>query len=172
MPQTCHAAGPLAGRGGGLLSRQQLRPAPLSWTRSFPGTAAHAQAARRFTDGLLMGSPLREDAIVVLSELFTNAVVHTESGKPGGLVTVQISRWRHGVQITVTDQGSGGAPAVCEPCGEPAEGGNGLFLVSCLASRLDWGEAGAGRTICAMLGSPPPGTAHPVMPGAAPAMRR
>ena len=44
-----------------------------SWARAFPGTPGQASPARRFVAGLLEGSPFRDDAVVVLSELFTNA---------------------------------------------------------------------------------------------------
>ena len=65
-----------------------------------------------------VGSPFRDDAIVVLSELFINAVLHTDSGKPGGLVTVQVTRWRQGVRIAVTDQGSLSQPVIRDPGAE------------------------------------------------------
>ncbi len=147
----------------GSLRHERLCPAPLSWARTFPGTPQHAHAARWFAAGVLIGSPLREDAVVVLSELFTNAVRHTSSGMPGGLVTVQVSRWRRGVRIAVTDQGAGPGPAIREPAagGELAETGNGLFMVSCLASQLDWHDDASGRTICAILGKVPPD--HPAV---------
>lgn len=131
-------------------------PAIQSWARALPGTPQQAGAARHFVADLLKGSPLRDDAVMVLSELFTNAVVHTDSGKPGGLVTVQVSRWRGGVRIAVTDQGSPRVPVICTPTAcEPAESGNGLFMVSCLASQLDWHDDASGRTICAILGKVP-----------------
>jgi len=96
--------------------------------------------------------------VVILSELFTNALLHTASGKPGGLVVVQVSRWRHGVRIAVTDQGSSGQPVIRDPSASagPAENGNGLYLVAHLAGRLDWHDDASGRTIAAILGQLPP----------------
>jgi anti-sigma regulatory factor (Ser/Thr protein kinase) len=124
-----------------------------SWARAFPGTAEQVGAARRFAAGLLEGSPFRDDAVVVLSELFTNALLHTASGKPGGLVVVQISRWRRGVRIAVTDQGSASQPVIRDPaCGEAAENGNGLYLAAHLARRLDWHDDASGRTVAAIFG--------------------
>ncbi|HUY50984.1 MAG TPA: ATP-binding protein [Streptosporangiaceae bacterium] len=129
-----------------------------SWARAFPGTAKQAGAARRFVAGLLEESPFRDDAAVVLSELFTNALLHTASGKPGGIVVVQVSRWRHGVRIAVTDQGSPSQPIIRDPaaCGEPAENGNGLYLAAHLARHLDWHDDASGRTIAAIFGQLPP----------------
>lgn len=136
-----------------------------SWARAFPGTPAHAGAARRFVAGLLPGSPLCDDAVVILSELFTNAILHTASGMPGGLVIVQVSRWRRGMRIAVTDQGSAGQPVIGDPAvgAEPAESGHGLYLAACLASHLDWHDDATGRTIAAILGRPPAG--HRPRPG-------
>ncbi len=161
LAQARHAATPAGGEGP--LS------APPSWARAFPGTPRHTGAARRFVACLLEGSPLRDDALVVVSELFTNAVLHTNSGKPGGLVIVQVSRWRLGVRIAVTDQGSPSQPVIRGPaaCGEPAERGNGLYLAAHLAGRLDWHDDPSGRTIAAILGRPLPGQ-HPAQPATRP----
>lgn len=133
---------------------EKLLGALPSWARAFPGTPEHARAARRFVTGLLQGSPLCDDAALVLSELFTNAVMHTASGAPGGLVIVQVTRWRLGVRVAVTDQGSPSRPVVQNPAGnaEPAESGHGLYLANHLAERLDWHDDPSGRTIAAILG--------------------
>jgi serine/threonine-protein kinase RsbW len=136
-------------------------PMPLamsSWTRAFPGTPRQVRAARRFVASLLDGSPLCDDAVLVVSELFTNALLHTDSGKPGGLVVVQVSRWPLGVRVAVTDQGSSKQPVIADrgPCREPAESGHGLYLVGHLAKHLDWHDDPSGLTICAILGTRPP----------------
>lgn len=145
-----------------------LRAMP-SWARALPGTAQQAMAARRFVLSLLDGSPFRDDAVLVLSELFTNAVLHTASGKPGGLVIVQVSRWRLGVRIAVTDQGSPSQPVIRDPgaSSELAENGNGLYLVGHLAGHLDWHDDASGRTISAVLGTLPP-EHHPPQPATQP----
>lgn len=165
MDDTCQAARPPSAVAA-LAAGRQVRAAP-SWARAFPGTAVQASAARQFAADLLRGSLLRDDAVMVISELFTNAVLHTDSGKPGGLITVQISRWRGGVRIAVTDQGGRDTPVVCIPAagGEPAEHGNGLFMVACLARLLDWHDDASGRTVCAILGKFPP---RPALGQAAP----
>src|SRR5580704_7047288 len=102
-----------------------------SWARAFPGSPRQVGAARRFVAALLDGSPFCDDAVIVVSELFTNAVRHTDSGKPGGLVVVQISRWLLGVRVAVTDQGSGQRPVIRDPglCPGLSESGHGLYLV-------------------------------------------
>ncbi len=129
-----------------------------SWARAFPGTPRQVGAARRFVASLLDGSPFCDDAVVVVSELFTNALLHTDSGKPGGLVVVQVTRWLLGVRVAVTDQGSAKRPVIGDggSCQQAAESGHGLYLVSHLAEHLGWHDDPSGRTICAVLGSRPP----------------
>jgi len=129
-----------------------------SWARAFPGTPRQVGAARRFVASLLDGSPFCDDAVVVVSELFTNALLHTNSGKPGGLVVVQVTRWLLGVRVAVTDQGSAKRPVIGDggSCQQAAESGHGLYLVSCLAEHLGWHDDPSGRTICAVLGTRPP----------------
>jgi serine/threonine-protein kinase RsbW len=128
-----------------------------SWARAFPGTPRQAGAARRFVASLLDGSPFCDDAVLVVSELFTNALLHTDSGKPGGLVVVQVTRWLLGVRVAVTDQGSEKQPAIGDggSCQQAAESGHGLYLVSRLAQHLGWHDDPSGRTICAILGTHP-----------------
>lgn len=138
-----------------------------SWARAFPGTARQVSEARQFVTAMLDGSPLRDDAVVVVSELFTNAVRHSRSGLPGGLVVVQLSRWLLGVRIAVTDQGSALQPVIRSPGShrEPIDSGNGLYLVARLSRRLEWHDDASGRTVCAVLGRPLHGQA-PVERGA------
>lgn len=164
---------PLGARSGAERPGQQRLPRTLpSWARAFPGTARQAATARRFVTTLLDGSPLREDAALVTSELFANAVLHTDSGQPGGLVIVQVSRWRLGVRIAVTDQGSRTHPVVRNPADHPgpSESGTGLFITTQIARHLGWHDDPAGRTICTILGDLPPGheprgrPPHPAVP--------
>jgi serine/threonine-protein kinase RsbW len=127
--------------------------------RVFPGCAMQVSVARRFVASLLDGSPWRDDAVVVVSELFTNALRHTESGRPGGLVVVSVGQWPGGVRIAVTDQGSADRPVIRNPGPDrqPADSGNGLYLVARLSGRLEWHDDDWGRTICAVLGRPAAG---------------
>jgi anti-sigma regulatory factor (Ser/Thr protein kinase) len=118
-PQARHAAGSPA-------RAESLLPAMPSWARVFPGTPQQVGATRRFVAALLDGSPFREDAVLVVSELVTNALLHSRSGHPGGLVTVQVTRWLLGVRIAVTDQGSPNRPVIRDtgPGRQMAESGH------------------------------------------------
>jgi serine/threonine-protein kinase RsbW len=92
---------------------------------------------------------LRDDAGLVVTELFTNAVRHTDSEK----ITCALQDVGTAVRLEVTDQGRGSAvPAPCA-AGADEEGGRGLLLVSLLS--LAWGsdpsEDGTGRVVWAEL---------------------
>src|SRR5918999_3541810 len=84
---------------------------PMCWRRAFPGTPEHGSQARGFVRSLLGDHPLLDDVLLVTAELFANAVRHSRSARPGGLVIVEIRRWRRGVAIAVVDQGGPGEPA-------------------------------------------------------------
>jgi anti-sigma regulatory factor (Ser/Thr protein kinase) len=105
----------------------------------FPGTAVHAAMARDFARRVLgPGHPAAGTVDLLTTELFTNAIVHTRSGLPGGTVTVTIRITGDAVVVTVLDQGSPDAPLLAA-AGALDEHGRGLRLVDVLAD--DWGTA-------------------------------
>ncbi|BDM72482.1 hypothetical protein HEK616_59690 [Streptomyces nigrescens] len=71
---------------------------------------------------------LAEDALLVISELITNAVVHALP--PAVLRLSRVAGGRNGLRVEVTDAGAG-RPAA-EPC--PGEHGRGLGIVTALAA--------------------------------------
>ncbi|MFJ9029430.1 ATP-binding protein [Streptomyces sp. NPDC102274] len=88
-------------------------------------------------------------AVLVVSELFTNAVLHTASA----LISCEVRLLTEHVRLDVHDQGArDGAPSPRNPDSR-AENGRGLLLVESLAEA--WGvgsrEGGVGRTVWAML---------------------
>lgn len=89
---------------------------------------------------------VRDDAVLVISELFTNAVVHTGSVE----VVCRLRVGQDSVYLAVVDQGLDlVGPHVRAP---DTDGGRGLLLVSALAE--EWGvddEHGAGRVVWAVL---------------------
>ena len=54
--------------------------------RVFPGRADQVARAREFTARTLAGCPAVADAVLLTSELGTNALLHTATGTGGGLV--------------------------------------------------------------------------------------
>lgn len=92
---------------------------------------------------------LRDDAGLVMTELFTNAVRHTDSRR----ITCALHDVGSAVRLEVTDQGRGeGDPMPCAATADE-EGGRGLLLVSVLAAA--WGSDpaadGTGRVVWAEL---------------------
>ena len=103
----------------------------------FPGEAAQVGAARRFVAELLGGEwPIVDEAVLLTSELATNAVLHSRSGLPGGKFTVRAEvRPRDYVWVEVEDEG--GTWRERDGDGEP---GHGLDIVSRIVD--DWGKDG------------------------------
>ena len=81
--------------------------APPVTARMFAGDAGQVRAARRFLAGVLDGYPAADDALLCVSELATNAVLHSRSGRPGGCFTVRAARRAGSVRVEVTDEGGG-----------------------------------------------------------------
>jgi serine/threonine-protein kinase RsbW len=57
---------------------------------SFPGLPESVRDARRQLSGVVAGIPLADDVLLCLSEIATNAVLYTRSGRPGGEFTVTV----------------------------------------------------------------------------------
>jgi anti-sigma regulatory factor (Ser/Thr protein kinase) len=106
-------------------------------TLTIPGRPEHVREARAFVAKALGDlHPGLEDAVLLTSELVTNAVMHSASHCAGGTVTVQISESADGVRVEVADAGSDlSAPAVRGDV--YASDGHGLFLVQTLSDQ--WG---------------------------------
>lgn len=120
-----------------------------------PGCERSVPRARAFVDGVLgPGHPGGETASLLVSELVTNAVLHSESRRPGGSVTVVVVDVPGGIMVEVADEGSErNVPVVRE---DPlAADGRGLFLVQSLAD--DWGylRDGGGTTVWFRLATLP-----------------
>jgi serine/threonine-protein kinase RsbW len=124
MPQ--QAAGhPIAGEG----SR-------VTWSRTFPATAGQARAARHFLAALLGGCALTDDAVACLSELASNAIIHSRSSLPGGTFTVHAELGPGGLRVAVADDGGPWAPR--STGGDvAATSGRGLRIVAALADEWD-----------------------------------
>ncbi|WP_436892042.1 ATP-binding protein [Nocardiopsis dassonvillei] len=118
----------------------------LGHSITVPGTPEQTGALRRQMAALALLPEAQNDVLQCLvSELFTNAVRHTRSGRPGGRVAVTLHRLRGRVQVRVTDEGvhgdCSGTPHVREQDLD-REGGFGLRLVALQADR--WGVLSEG----------------------------
>ena len=112
----------------------------IAWSHAFPGTPAQVGEARRFLSTILAGQEAAGDAVLCLSELVTNATLHSHSGRPGGQFTVRVEMNGNSLRIEVHDEGGSWQEA-----GAPDElHGRGLSIVSQLAR--DWGRDGDSET--------------------------
>jgi anti-sigma regulatory factor (Ser/Thr protein kinase) len=100
--------------------------------RLFPGQERALPALRGWVALVLAACPARDDVLSVATELGTNAVQHTASGR-GGWFGVEVA-WRESVlRVAVAD---GGGPAEPRLVDDPeAERGRGLLMVRGLSVR-------------------------------------
>jgi anti-sigma regulatory factor (Ser/Thr protein kinase) len=87
------------------------------------------------------GHPAADAVQLVVSELVTNAIVHSKSGAPGGTVTIALCPGPSGLLVQVRDDGGPSEPRLASFAADPgrsAEQGYGLLLVDALADR--WGS--------------------------------
>lgn len=131
-----------------------------------PGQPSEVTKARRWLAGLLGDHPAADEALLALSELATNAVLHSGSGLPGGTFKVRAGIDPERVLIEVTDLGgpwSADAPETPpgpDASNSPPESdrlrGRGLAIVAKLAA--DWGITGgaASRTAWCVIGGTSP----------------
>ncbi|MGW4224811.1 ATP-binding protein [Streptomyces bauhiniae] len=105
--------------------------------------------------GIAADEPLAETLILLVSELVTNAVVHTgrpallRLSLPGGPPPATPAGAEPAASVTVrleVADASSRAP-VPRCAGREATGGRGLALVDCLADRWGWSPEGAGKSI-------------------------
>ncbi|AKN70976.1 MULTISPECIES: ATP-binding protein [Streptomyces] len=119
----------------------EIRPDPAE-----VGRARRWARSRLAGSGITADEPLAETLILLVSELVTNAVVHT--GRPAVLRLCLPAAGdcpSATVRVEVAD-GSSRAP-VPRCAGDDATGGRGLALVDCLADRWGWSHEGAGKNI-------------------------
>jgi serine/threonine-protein kinase RsbW len=107
--------------------------------------------ARRFIAGVLFGVGAADDIVLCVSELASNAVLHSCSRDPGGQFTVRVSVSPAGrIRAEVADRGGPWNP---EPA-QDEERGRGLLIVAALATR--WGITGSEAGRSAWLELDPP----------------
>ena len=121
--------------------------------RSFPNEARSVAGARRFVESELDDLPpdVVATAQLLVSELATNAVVHTAASFE---VLAERSAAARRVRVAVRDEGPGEpAPRELEPL---AEHGRGLLLVEALADRwgVDPADGQPGKTVWFELAAP------------------
>ncbi|WP_436761290.1 ATP-binding protein [Streptosporangium sp. V21-05] len=127
-----------------------------------------SQAREMVRDLLGANHPAYEQARLVVSEITTNAVEHSESGPVGDLVMVVLKVVNDFVYVEVTDPGSASRKPHLQECSPLyAESGRGLFIVDEISAG-NWGVRDfgpGGRTVwCAIPADPSNADCSPVAP--------
>jgi len=118
------------------------------------------KAARDFTAATLRGWDLDgviEDAVIIASELVTNAIRHGAAlAGPGDLPEVELAWQRFASQVTCVVTDGSSRPPVLSAADMSAESGRGLQVVHALAAAWGWMMIGAReKAVWATLLLPP-----------------
>ncbi|MGW3123820.1 ATP-binding protein [Streptomyces sp. NPDC001107] len=124
---------------------------PRVWGLTCPGSPEEVSRARRWTRDILRGSPLAEDAELIVSELSANAILHTASGQDSGSFHLALAVSPQIIALSVTDDGGTGTVPKIEHQDQEAEHGRGLGMVSTIAHRVVVHDSDGGHTITAEL---------------------
>lgn len=111
--------------GHGRLCAQRVR----HYDRAFPALPHQARQARMYLASLLVDCPAADDAILCLSELVSNCILHSASQLPGGMFTVRVEI-RDGAYVLIEVRDNGG-PWHRRPTGDDRP--HGLAIVANLA---------------------------------------
>ncbi|BCL28970.1 ATP-binding protein [Streptomyces aurantiacus] len=121
------------------------------WGLTCPGFPEEVSRARRWTRDILRGSPLADDAALIVSELSANAILHTASGRHSGSFHLALAISPQMVALSVTDDGGTGQAPKVEHQDQDAEHGRGLSMVNALAHRVVVHDSDGAHTVTAEL---------------------
>jgi serine/threonine-protein kinase RsbW len=128
----------------------QAQPAAATQlTGIYPGRADQVQLARRAVARYLAGCPAADDAVLIVSELAANAVVHSASR--GEFFTVRAEV--HADYVWVETEDLGGP----WHCSQPDDRPHGLDVIGALAGPDGWGvepTSDGGRVVWVRLDLP------------------
>jgi anti-sigma regulatory factor (Ser/Thr protein kinase) len=121
---------------------------------TIPGRAQHVREARAFVAKALGDTdPLADVAVLLTSELVTNAVVHSDSRGAEGTVSLMLVEMPGGLRVEVADGGSDQNVPVVKSDVLVSEG-HGLFLVQTLADQWGYVRDEVGTTVWFWLSRP------------------
>jgi serine/threonine-protein kinase RsbW len=112
-------------------------PDPVAFEQSYPGTVDQVRHVRGDLAAAMPACPRADDLILLVSELTTNAVLHSKSGRVGGEFTVRVFLYTGDYAwVEVIDQGGPwtGRDGDDRP--------HGLDIVAAIAGDDDWGVEG------------------------------
>jgi serine/threonine-protein kinase RsbW len=111
-----------------------VRPQATAFERSYLGVMEQVREVCADMTAITDGCALSDDLVLVTSELATNAIQHSRSGRPAGTFTVRVTLYRDDYAwVEVIDQG-----------GEWASGHrrHGLTALASIAGDGNWGIDG------------------------------
>src|SRR4051812_46071513 len=109
------------------------------WTMDVPGSGPMVPLVRQWAREVLANSPYVRAVELVLSELTTNAIRHSASGEPGGIVHIRLAEMDDDtVRVEIGDDGPRTRPDDHWTAQDAADFGRGLTVVGELAP--SWGE--------------------------------
>lgn len=115
---------------------------------TIPGRPEQVAAVRAFTARTLgEDNACTDTAVLLTSELVTNSLQHSHSGRDGGSITVTLIAIPGGIRAEVIDDGGMTVPTLRRGrVGSPdlTEAGRGLQLVQMLAARWNYSRDEAG----------------------------
>ncbi|MEU2592990.1 ATP-binding protein [Streptomyces albidoflavus] len=127
----------------------------IEWAGEFPMRRDSVSEARRTVSRLLprlTWAGDRDDAVLVVSELATNAVLHAPANGASSFL-LELAHLSDGaLMVAVSDHGDGPDRLPCGLPAEDAESGRGLYLVQQLGARVVSEKSpSGGKRIAALL---------------------
>ncbi len=120
---------------------------------TLPPDSRSAGQARRIVTAACREAGLEhllDEALLVVTELVTNAVVHA-----GTSLDLLLDTSGPGLRAEVVDRGGGRLPLAADEAGTDREGGRGLFLLDALASAWGTSHTRAGKSVWFLLDAQP-----------------
>ncbi len=113
-------------------------PEAIIFERDYPGTISQAQHVRADLAKIAAECPAVDDVILLASELATNAILHSRSGRPDRVFTVRATLYPGDYAwVEIIDQGGAWTADALD-----AEHGRGLAIVAAVARAGNWGIDG------------------------------
>jgi serine/threonine-protein kinase RsbW len=113
-------------------------PPAINFERAYPGTATQPARVRADLAELAGKCPVADELVLLASELVTNAILHSRSGRPDGTFTVRATLYRGDYAwVEVIDQGGAWTADAHDD-----EHGRGLAIVATVAGDGNWAVEG------------------------------
>lgn len=123
----------------------------LVWRMTFPGLKDQPGRVRLELANVLRAHPNLADILLVVSELCTNAVLHTRSGHQGGTFDVEVTAvGGESLMVAVTDKGASTVPRLLTPAPTDTHF-RGLQVVEGFSHKYGVNGDTEGRTVWALF---------------------